>query len=284
MEHTYMSSTMIPEKIPIGRFSMITRLTCKALRLYDVTGLLSPAVKDRFTGYRYYQVSQIERGVMIRSLVDLGFPLAQITEVLAAKEQGDDRTVAHLIQEQRKRVSTEIKRLQSIDHFLQRQQMEMFSMIIAEPTLKDIDTIRVLSIRDKGTYEEVIPKLIGILCEYFSSPMRGSEPISITGPFMTIYHDGEYREYDADIEVAAPVTGRLPDQIPGITIRTLPGGRFASAIHKGPYQDVHESWGKLYEWTVNQVYEPQAPCRDNYLNDPDEVPEEELLTELLIPV
>jgi len=263
---------------------MITRLTCKALRLYDVTGLLSPAVKDRFTGYRYYQVSQIERGVMIRSLVDLGFPLAQITEVLAAKEQGDDRTVAHLIQEQRKRVSTEIKRLQSIDHFLQRQQMEMFSMIIAEPTLKDIDTIRVLSIRDKGTYEEVIPKLIGILCEYFSSPMRGSEPISITGPFMTIYHDGEYREYDADIEVAAPVTGRLPDQIPGITIRTLPGGRFASAIHKGPYQDVHESWGKLYEWTVNQVYEPQAPCRDNYLNDPDEVPEEELLTELLIPV
>lgn len=82
-----MSSTMIPEKIPIGRFSMITRLTCKALRLYDETGLLSPAVKDRFTGYQYYQVSQIERGVMIRSLVDLGFPLAQIIEVLKAKEQ-----------------------------------------------------------------------------------------------------------------------------------------------------------------------------------------------------
>ena len=142
---------------------MITRLTCKALRLYDETGLLSPAVKDRFTGYRYYQVAQIERGVMIRSLVDLGFPLAQITEVLAAKEQGDDSLVARLIQDQRKRVSTEIKRLQSIDHFLQRQQMEMFSMIVAEPTLKDIESLRVLSIRDKGTYEEVIPRLIGNL-------------------------------------------------------------------------------------------------------------------------
>ena len=165
-----MSSTMIPEKIPIGRFSMITRLTCKALRLYDETGLLSPAVKDRFTGYRYYQVSQIERGVMIRSLVDLGFPLAQISEVLAAKEQGDERTVATLIQEQRNRVSTEIKRLQSIDHFLQRQQMEMFSMTVAEPTIKEIEPLSILSICEKGTFEEVIPQLIGILCTYFSSP------------------------------------------------------------------------------------------------------------------
>ena len=101
---------------------------------------------------------------------------------------------------------------------------------------------------------------------------------------MTIYHDGEYRECDADVEVAVPVTGRLPDQISGIAIRTMPGGRFASAIHKGPYQDVHESWGKLYEWTANQGYEPKSPCRDLYLNDPDDVPEEELLTELLIPV
>lgn len=40
---------------------------------------------------------------------------------------------------------------------------------------------------------------------------------------------------------------------------------------------------KLYEWTVNQRYEPKTPCRDNYLNDPDDVPEEEVLKELLIP-
>ncbi|QXO96321.1 GyrI-like domain-containing protein [Methanospirillum purgamenti] len=47
--------------------------------------------------------------------------------------------------------------------------------------------------------------------------------------------------------MAVPVTGRLPEQILGITIRALPGGMFTSVIHKGPYQDVHESWGKLYE-------------------------------------
>lgn len=263
---------------------MITRLTCKALRLYDETGLLSPAVKDRFTGYRYYQLSQIERGVMIRSLVDLGFPLAQVSEVLAAKESGDTDTVTHLIKEQRLKVSLEIRRLQSIDHLLQRQQMEMFSMIVAEPTFKEIEPFRVLSIRDKGEYGEVICRNIKKLCDFLGSPQTRSDKVAVTGPFITLYHDGEYREFDADIEVAVPVTGRLPDQIPGIVVRTIPGGRFASAIHKGPYQDVHESWGILYEWTANQGCEPKAPCRDHYLNDPDEVPEEELLTELLIPV
>lgn len=263
---------------------MITRLTCKALRLYDETGLLSPAAKDRFTGYRYYQLSQIERGVMIRSLVDLGFPLAQVNDVIVAKESGNKERVTHLIEQQRSRVLSEIERLQAIDHLLKRQQMELFSMIVAEPKIKEIEPLRVLSIRDKGEYKETITRLIIRLCEFLGSHQSGTYSVSITGPFMTIYHDGEYREFDADVEVAVPVTGRLPEQLPGINVHTLPGGRFASAIHKGPYQDVHESWGKLYEWTAMQGLEPKTPCRDNYLNDPNEVAEEELLTELLIPV
>ncbi|PWR70452.1 MerR family transcriptional regulator [Methanospirillum stamsii] len=281
---TCMSNTMIQNKIPIGRFSMITRLTCKALRLYDETGLLSPSAKDRFTGYRYYSLSQIERGVLIRSLVDLGFPLARINEMIDAKTSGDTEKMSQLLEDQRQRVSFEIDRLRSIDRLLERQKKEMFSMIIAEPKFKDIEPLRVLSLRDKGEYGEIITRLISRLCEFLGSPDLNASNFSVTGPFMTIYHDGEYREFDADVEVAVPVTGRLPDQIPGIEVKTIPGGRFASAIHKGPYQDVHESWGKLYEWAANQGYEPKTPCRDNYLNDPNDVPEEELLTELLIPV
>jgi effector-binding domain-containing protein len=275
---------MITDKIPIGRFSMITRLTCKALRFYDETGLLSPAVKDRFTGYRYYQLSQIERGVMIRSLVDLGFPLAKVSDVIVAKESGNNERVTSLIKEQRSHVLSEIERLRSVDHLLYRQQMEIFSMIVSEPKIKEIESLRILSIRDKGEYGEVITRLIKQLCEFLGSPQTSSYQFSITGPFMTIYHDGEYKEFDADVEVAVPVTGRLPEKIPGIVISNLPGGKFASAIHKGSYQDVHESWGKLYEWTANQGFEPKSPCRDNYLNDPNEVAEEELLTELLIPI
>jgi len=275
---------MVSDKIPIGRFSMITRLTCKALRLYDETGLLTPAVKDRFTGYRYYHLSQIQRGVMIRSLIDLGFPLSVVGEVITAKESGNIERCRHLIRIQHQKVVSEMERLRMIGNLLQRQEKELFSMVLSEPKIKEIEPLRVISIRGKGTYEIIIPELIGRLCTYLGSSQTGNGPVSVTGPVITLYHDGEYKEIDADVEVAIPVTGRLLEQIQGMEVRTLPGGTFTSLIHKGRYHEVHESWGRLYEWTVNQGYNPKAPCRDQYLNDPGEVPEEELLTELLIPV
>ncbi|CAN5921022.1 hypothetical protein BH23ACT10_BH23ACT10_12910 [soil metagenome] len=38
--------------VPIGRFSKMTRLSVKALRLYDELGLLDPAWVDPSSGYR----------------------------------------------------------------------------------------------------------------------------------------------------------------------------------------------------------------------------------------
>jgi hypothetical protein len=37
--------------IPIGQFSKMTRLSVKALRLYDENGLLAPARADASTGH-----------------------------------------------------------------------------------------------------------------------------------------------------------------------------------------------------------------------------------------
>lgn len=45
---------MTYDRIPIGRFSEITRLSKKALYCYEEKGLLIPVEKDICTGYRYY--------------------------------------------------------------------------------------------------------------------------------------------------------------------------------------------------------------------------------------
>ncbi len=45
--------TMASDRIPIGKFSLITRLSQRALRIYDERGLLVPDIKDALTGYRY---------------------------------------------------------------------------------------------------------------------------------------------------------------------------------------------------------------------------------------
>ena len=68
----------------IGEFARRSRLSAKALRLYDRLGLLSPARVDRATGYRIYCDSQIADAQVIALLRRIDMPLATIREVVAA--------------------------------------------------------------------------------------------------------------------------------------------------------------------------------------------------------
>ncbi|WP_326809551.1 MerR family transcriptional regulator [Streptomyces sp. NBC_01775] len=71
------------ERLTIGAFARATRLSPKALRLYDELGLLPPARVDPETGYRYYAPEQRERARLVAWLRRIGMPLARIREVCA---------------------------------------------------------------------------------------------------------------------------------------------------------------------------------------------------------
>ncbi len=61
-----------------GEFSRASRLSRKALRLYDELDLLRPARVDRVTGYRFYAPAQLEQARLVAWLRRLGMPLARI--------------------------------------------------------------------------------------------------------------------------------------------------------------------------------------------------------------
>ncbi|MER5719545.1 MerR family transcriptional regulator [Streptomyces sp. NPDC002132] len=67
----------------IGAFAKASRLSPKALRLYDELELLRPARVDPHTGYRYYTAEQLEQARLVAWLRRLGMPLARIREVVA---------------------------------------------------------------------------------------------------------------------------------------------------------------------------------------------------------
>ncbi|MFJ9536755.1 MerR family transcriptional regulator [Streptomyces sp. NPDC101225] len=69
--------------LTIGAFARASRLSPKALRLYDELELLRPARVDPHSGYRYYAVEQLERARLVAWLRRLGMPLAGIREVCA---------------------------------------------------------------------------------------------------------------------------------------------------------------------------------------------------------
>jgi PPM family protein phosphatase len=68
--------------LTIGAFAKASRLSPKALRLYDDLGLLPPARVDPVTGYRLYRPEQIEQARLVAWLRRLGMPLARIRELI----------------------------------------------------------------------------------------------------------------------------------------------------------------------------------------------------------
>jgi DNA-binding transcriptional MerR regulator len=71
------------ELMSIGEFAGLSRLSPKALRLYDELGLLEPARVDDSSGYRFYSGDQLERARLIAALRQLQVPLAEIRALLA---------------------------------------------------------------------------------------------------------------------------------------------------------------------------------------------------------
>lgn len=67
--------------LTIGTFAKASRLSPKALRLYDELGLLSPARVDPVTGYRLYAPEQLDQARLVAWLRRLGMPLTRIQHV-----------------------------------------------------------------------------------------------------------------------------------------------------------------------------------------------------------
>lgn len=79
--------------LTIGAFAKASRLSPKALRLYDELELLRPARVDPETGYRYYAAEQLRQARLVAWLRRLGMPLARIRRVCALEPEPAAREI-----------------------------------------------------------------------------------------------------------------------------------------------------------------------------------------------
>jgi AraC family transcriptional regulator len=100
----------------------------------------------------------------------------------------------------------------------------------------------------------------------------------ITG-YMSLYKMGP-QVYRAGVALAAP-----PKDLPeGLGYTEFSGGKFSRFVLTGPYTNLGKATGRV----VEIVSETRLPLRDdyfieNYVNDPRTTPEEQLVTEILVP-
>jgi DNA-binding transcriptional MerR regulator len=73
---------LMTDLMTIGAFGERTRLSAKALRLYDRLGLVRPARTDPDSGYRFYREDQVDGARLVALLRRLGMPLPVIADVV----------------------------------------------------------------------------------------------------------------------------------------------------------------------------------------------------------
>jgi effector-binding domain-containing protein len=133
-----------------------------------------------------------------------------------------------------------------------------------------------LSIRITTSFD-VLPKEIGKayrLIESYLSEIGHSGDIK--KPF-TAYHNEDMDNYDVEIGFI------LKQPLPGnsdIKSGMIPTGKKASAVYKGPYDNMQPTFDALKEWISENGYKWTGVVYEFYLNSSKEVPKSELLTEI----
>ena len=77
-----MARAIPPTRQPRPTGATQSRLSARALRIYDELGLLAPARVDEDSGYRFYEPAQLRQARLIAVLRQLHFSLAEIKAIL----------------------------------------------------------------------------------------------------------------------------------------------------------------------------------------------------------
>ena len=115
----------------------------------------------------------------------------------------------------------------------------------------------------------------------------GGEP---TGAPFARYHD--YSAERVDVEIGIPVRAPVAnlrdvaEAEPGeVAAGQLPGGRVAVTVHRGDYEGLNATYGRLDEWIRSQGLTAGAGPWESYIDDPTEVQDvSQLRTEVVWPV
>ncbi|WP_414469731.1 AraC family transcriptional regulator [Methanobacterium sp. ACI-7] len=149
-------------------------------------------------------------------------------------------------------------------------------MEVKEKRLQDT---QVAFIRYRGPYDK-IPELISEVVEWVMN-----KDLNMTG---TIY--GAYFNRPDDVppeqlfyEIGASFEGNARDE-GNVQVKIIPEHTVVATMHKGPYDQVGPVIEGLAKYAVENGYDIIGPVTEVYLNNPNEVEPEKLLTEVQFPV
>lgn len=270
-----------PQLFTIGEFARLTRLTTKALRVYEEHGLLRPVRVDPANGYRHYGVEQVDTARLVGLLRGADVALAEVGLLLAdlAGDRGRaaDRLDAHLRTIERQHSSRRLL-VRHVHSIIRDKEPSMFTI-----STRHVPAQRVMSMQRRLHAHETDP-FVAEVKEVFAAHLDG---VAATGPLTLIFHGVVDAESDGPLEVVLGVPDHVaPTDLIGI--RTEPA-------HDEAYTTITKA-----EWAYPAILaaydavgcSPDAQarggsrlsCREVYLAEPDAIGDDDLICDIAFPL
>ncbi|GHC61289.1 MerR family transcriptional regulator [Streptomyces flavofungini] len=265
-----------PALLSIGTFAARSRLSAKALRLYDRQGLLPPAYVDEATGYRYYRPEQVERARTVALLRRLDMPLTDIAAFVGLDDAGAAAALGTYWAGVEERVAAQRT---LVDYLRGR-------LSGRSPTLSGTFEIRTTDVPEAFVICErrhvFTHELSTWIDASFERLERAAEELCggvPAAPFV-IYHSEVTEDSDGPAEACVPVAdpaaarawaeaqGRQRD----VRARAEPAFRLAYArITKAQvaYPQIIGAYDAVEEWIAQEGLSQAGPCREVYFTDWD---------------
>lgn len=144
---------------------------------------------------------------------------------------------------------------------------------------KRIGEAKVAYIPYRGSYDQ-IPVLMQKVGQWVAE--RGLE---MTGLVYGTYYNTpeEVAEEDLQYEIGFSFAGE-GYQDANVGVKEIPAHTVLAAMHQGPYTEVGPVIHAVVDYAVSHGFEIVGPITEVYLNDPNTTSEDELLTEVHLPV
>jgi DNA-binding transcriptional MerR regulator len=231
--------------IPIGQFSAASRLSPKALRLYDENGLLTPARVDPASGYRYYRSEQLWAATTIRLLRACGMPLSEIKAFLGAPS-------AVALDEFERSLADELSERRRVLRYL-RQRLGEAPMF--EVRTKQVEEQTYVSRQKRVRVADLEPFIVSAITELWEHHAPNDHAFAL-------YHGEVNEQDDGPVEVCVPTADGD---------KRLPAGEVAYTVAVGEqcrFPEIIGAYDAVAEWAQRNGRELAGPPREIYRSDP----------------
>ncbi len=149
-------------------------------------------------------------------------------------------------------------------------------------TIKHLPSVQVAYVRHIGPYDQV-----GVAWDEICQRLGATGHIGPGAQTLGISYDDPENTPPEELRYDAAIT--VPDDFEapaGVQLQRLAGGDYAVFTHQGPFNQLSRAYRHVMgEWLPRSGRElADTPCFEAYLSDPENTPEDELLTDVHVPL